>query len=95
MKGRGPLKHPKAHQKPPPPLNHPNLTQTTLSHAKPSYTYQKHTRIQLSQKHIENHKEDIKIQLLKVIEKQLTGTGGIKRQIPLLKPKREINKYYK
>ena len=29
----------------------------------------------------------------KVIEKQLTGTGAIKRQIPLLKPKREINKY--
>ena len=33
--------------------------------------------------------------LIKVIEKQLTGTGAIKRQIPLLKPKREINKYYK
>ena len=31
----------------------------------------------------------------KVIEKQWTGTGAIKRQIPLLKPKREINKYYK
>ena len=30
-----------------------------------------------------------------VIEKQWTGTGAIKRQIPLLKPKREINKYYK
>ena len=25
--------------------------------------------------------------------KQCTGTGAIKRQIPLLKPKREINKY--
>ena len=33
--------------------------------------------------------------LLKVIEKQLTETGAIKRQIPLLKQKREINKYYK
>ena len=32
---------------------------------------------------------------LKVIEKHGTGTGAIKRQIPLLKPKREINKYYK
>ena len=32
---------------------------------------------------------------VKVIEKQRTGTGAIKRQIPLLKPKREINKYYK
>ena len=32
---------------------------------------------------------------IEVIEKQLTGTGAIKRQIPLLKPKREINKYYK
>ena len=32
---------------------------------------------------------------LKVIEKQWTGTGAIKDQIPLLKPKREINKYYK
>ena len=32
---------------------------------------------------------------IKVIEKQRTGTGAIKRQIPLLKPKREINKYYK
>ena len=32
---------------------------------------------------------------VKVIEKQCTGTGAIKRQIPLLKPKREINKYYK
>ena len=31
----------------------------------------------------------------KAIEKQWTGTGAIKRQIPLLKPKREINKYYK
>ena len=31
----------------------------------------------------------------KVIEKQCTGTGKIKRQIPLLKPKREINEYYK
>ena len=31
----------------------------------------------------------------KVIEKQLTGTGAIKRRIPLSKPKREINKYYK
>ena len=30
----------------------------------------------------------------KVIEKQWTGTGAIKWQIPLLKPKREINKYY-
>ena len=30
----------------------------------------------------------------KVIEKQLTGTGAIKRQIPLLKTKQEINKYY-
>ena len=29
---------------------------------------------------------------VKVIEKQLTGTGAIKRH---LKPKREINKYYK
>ena len=25
----------------------------------------------------------------------LTGTGAIKRQIPLLIPKREMNKYYK
>ena len=32
--------------------------------------------------------------VIEVIEKQLTGTGAIKRQIPLLKPKREINKYY-
>ena len=32
---------------------------------------------------------------VKVIEKQWTGTGAIKRQIPLLKQKREINKYYK
>ena len=32
---------------------------------------------------------------LKVVEKQWTGTGAFKRQIPLLKPKREINKYYK
>ena len=32
---------------------------------------------------------------LKVIDKQRTGTGAIKRQIPLLKPKQEINKYYK
>ena len=32
---------------------------------------------------------------VKVREKQLTGTGTIKRQIPLLIPKREINKYYK
>ena len=32
---------------------------------------------------------------VQVIEKQWTGTGAIKRQIPLLKPKREINKYYK
>ena len=31
----------------------------------------------------------------KVIEKQCTGTGANKRQNPLLKPKREINKYYK
>ena len=30
--------------------------------------------------------------LKKVIEKQWTGTGAIKRQIPRLKPKREINK---
>ena len=29
--------------------------------------------------------------LKKVIEKQCTGTGAIKRQIPLLKPKREKN----
>ena len=29
------------------------------------------------------------------IEKQLTGTVTIRRQIPLLKLKREINKYYK
>ena len=28
----------------------------------------------------------------KVIEKQWTGTGANKRQIPLLKPKGEINK---
>ena len=28
---------------------------------------------------------------IKVIEKQRTGTGAIKRQIPLLKPKRDIN----
>ena len=35
------------------------------------------------------------IHLEKVVEKQRTGTGAIKRQIPLLKPKREINKYYK
>ena len=34
-------------------------------------------------------------QTLIVREKQLTGTGAIKRQIPLLIPKREINKYYK
>ena len=34
-------------------------------------------------------------QVVKVIEKQWTGTGAIKSQIPLLKPKREINKYYK
>ena len=33
--------------------------------------------------------------LVKVIEKQLTGTGAIKRQTPLLKQKREINIYYK
>ena len=33
--------------------------------------------------------------IVKVIEKQRTGTGAIKRQIPLLKPKWEINKYYK
>ena len=33
--------------------------------------------------------------MVKVIEKQRTGTGAIKRQIPLLKPKREIDKYYK
>ena len=32
---------------------------------------------------------------IKVIEKQRTGTGAIKRQIPLLKPKWEINKYHK
>ena len=32
---------------------------------------------------------------LKVREKQYTGNGAIKRQIPLLIPKREINKYYK
>ena len=31
----------------------------------------------------------------KIREKQKTGTGAIKRQIPLLIPKREINKYYK
>ena len=35
------------------------------------------------------------IRIIQVIEKQSTGTGPIKRQIPLLKPKREINKYYK
>ena len=35
------------------------------------------------------------VRVTKVIEKQRTGTGAIKRQIPLLKPKREINKYYK
>ena len=29
------------------------------------------------------------------IKKQCTGIGAIKRQIPLLKPKRKINKYYK
>ena len=34
-------------------------------------------------------------QVWKVIEKQWTGTGAIKSQIPLLKPKREINKYNK
>ena len=34
-------------------------------------------------------------QIIKVIGKQWTGTGAIKGQIPLLKPKREINKYYK
>ena len=33
--------------------------------------------------------------LRKVIEKRSTGTGAIKRQILLLKPKWEINKYYK
>ena len=33
--------------------------------------------------------------MMKVIEKQWRGTGAIKRQIPHLKPKREINKYYK
>ena len=32
---------------------------------------------------------------VQVREKQRTGTGTIKRQIPLLIPKREINKYYK
>ena len=32
---------------------------------------------------------------MRVIEKQSTGTGAIKRQIPLLKPQREVNKYYK
>ena len=31
------------------------------------------------------------VSALEVIEKQWTGTGAIKRQIPLLKPKREIN----
>ena len=36
-----------------------------------------------------------RIFLRKVIEKQRTGTGAIKRQIQLLKPKQEINKYYK
>ena len=35
------------------------------------------------------------LSLLKVIEKQWIGTGAIKRQTPPLKPKREINKYYK
>ena len=33
--------------------------------------------------------------IIKVIEKQRTGAGAIKRQILLLKPKGEINKYYK
>ena len=32
---------------------------------------------------------------VKVIEKQYTRTGAIKCHIPLLKPKREINIYYK
>ena len=32
------------------------------------------------------------ITVIKVIEKQWTGTVAIKRQIPLLKPKQEINK---
>ena len=35
------------------------------------------------------------VQKVRVIEKQCTGTGAIKRQIPILNPKREINKYYK
>ena len=44
--------------------------------------------------------EDFKLRITaenptKVIEKQSTGTGAIKRQIPLLKPKQEINKYHK
>ena len=33
--------------------------------------------------------------MFKVIEKEWTGTGAIKGQIPLLKSKREINKYHK
>ena len=36
-----------------------------------------------------------KTSMHKLIEKQCTGIGTIKRQIPLLKPMREINKYYK
>ena len=45
---------------------------------------------------IMRQKDDLAFaQLLEVIEKQSTGTGAIKRQIPLFKPKREIKKYYK
>ena len=41
------------------------------------------------------HDNSFKMYVGKVIEKQLTGTGAIKIQNPPLKPKREINKYYK
>ena len=36
-----------------------------------------------------------KLRTYKSNRKAITGTEAIKRQIPLLKPKREINKYYK
>ena len=55
----------------------------------------KYNKAVLTYKAINNLTPENITTLLKVIEKQWTGTGAIKRQIPLLKPKREVNKYYK